>query len=429
MSPIAPPSSRAGSYRWRICALLFAVTAINYVDRQMLGVLKPVLKTDLHWTEGQFADIVFWFQAAYMLGFIGFGRLVDRIGPRQGYAFAFSFWTLAHIAHAAVHSIAQFAVARFALGAGESGNFPVAIRAVAEWFPVRERALAIGIFNAGANIGAIITPLLVPWLVTLFDGDWRPSFVITGVAGMVWLVFWLKIYRDPLDHPRVSDGERAWIRQDEEGPVAPLPLRQLIRQRETWAFAIGKFCIDPIWWFYLFWLPGYLADRYHLDLLAFGPPLVVVYLMSDMGSVAGGWLSGRLMRAGFSLNQARKGTMLLCAFCVLPIFLVQTVDNLWLAVAIIGLATAGHQAFSANLYAVPSDTFPRPAIGSVIGIGGAAGGLGGMLFSLYIGRTLDKLGSYAPIFAVAALAYFVALLLIHLLSPRLARARVAGSAA
>jgi len=422
----AAASPPAGRYRWVICSLLFAVTAINYVDRQMIGVLKPVLATDLHWTELDYANVVFWFQCAYAIGYIGFGRFVDVVGARVGYAVAFTIWTAAHIAHGAVNSIAQFALARFALGIGESGSFPVAIRAVTEWFPARERALAIGVFNAGSNVGAIITPLLVPWLVAIYGGNWRPAFVITGVVSLVWLVAWVIMYRSPGKHSRVSPAELAWIEQDPADPSTPMRWRDIMRFRETWAFAIGKFCIDPVWWFYLFWLPGYLGDRYHLDLKSFGPPLVVVYLLSDVGSIAGGWLSGRLMKSGWSVNAARKTTMLICACAILPIFAVQSIDNLWVAVGIIGLATAGHQAFSANLYTLPSDLFPRSAVGSVIGIGGALGGVGGMIFSLYIGQVLDKLGSYAPIFLVAAAAYFVALLVVQLLSPRLARVSIAA---
>jgi ACS family hexuronate transporter-like MFS transporter len=415
-------AARAGSYRWVIVGLLFAATVINYIDRQMLGVLKPTLVADLHWNEREFADVVFWFQAAYAIGYIGFGRIVDLIGARLGYAAAFIIWTIAHIAHGGVHSIAQFAAVRFGLGIGESGNFPAGIKAVTEWFPARERAFAIGVFNAGANIGAIVTPLLVPWLTIAYG--WRAAFVITGLATSVWVIAWLAFYRRPAEHKRVSAAELAWIQQDPVDPVTPLPWRAIAMKRETWAYALGKFCIDPIWWFFLFWLPGYLAERYDLNILEFGPPLVAVYLLSDIGSVVGGWTSGRMIRAGFSVNRARKLTMLGCAIAVTPVFFAQSLDNLWLAVLVIGIATAAHQAFSANLYTLPSDLFARSAVGSVIGIGGTAGAVGGMLFTLYIGEILERIGSYKPIFVVAAGAYFVALLLIHLLSPRLARVEV-----
>jgi ACS family hexuronate transporter-like MFS transporter len=419
---IQSAAARVGNYRWVIVALLFAATVINYIDRQMLGVLKPTLSADLGWNEIDYANVVFWFQTAYAIGYIGFGRIVDLIGARLGYAVAFVVWTIAHIAHGGVHSVTQFAMVRFGLGLGESGNFPAGIKAVTEWFPARERAFAVGIFNAGANIGAIITPLVVPWLVVAYG--WRAAFVITGIATFVWLFAWLGIYRRPTEDKRVSAAELAWIQQDPDDPVTPMPWARIAMKRETWCYALGKFCIDPIWWFFLFWLPGYLATRYHLDILQFGPPLVAIYLLSDIGSVVGGWASGRMIKAGRSVNFARKATMLGCAFAVTPIYFAQSYDSLWVAVLVIGVATAAHQAFSANLYTLPSDLFPRSAVGSVIGIGGTAGAVGGMIFTLYIGQILDRIGSYTPIFIVAGSAYFIALAIIHLLSPRLERAQV-----
>ncbi|KQM38170.1 MFS transporter [Sphingomonas sp. Leaf10] len=410
---------RAGRYRWGIVALLFMATVINYVDRQMIGVLKPTLSKDLGWTETDFANVIFFFQLAYAIGYIGFGRIVDVIGARMGYAVAFVIWQVAHIAHGGAYSVTQFAMARFGLGIGEAGNFPAGIKAVTEWFPAKERAFAIGVFNAGANVGAIITPLAVPLLTVAYG--WRMAFVVTGVVSLVWLVAWLALYRRPREHAKLSSGELAWIEQDPADPVQPLPWRRLIAKRETWAYALGKFCIDPIWWFFLFWLPGYLGDRYDLDLLSFGPPLVAIYLLSDLGSVAGGWLSSRLIARGRSVNYARKVTMLVCAIAVLPVLFAQSIDNLWVAVLVIGIATAAHQAFSANLYTLPSDLFPRAAVGSVVGIGGTVGAVGGMLMAKYAGYVLDGIGSYAPLFFVAGSAYFVALLLVHVLSPRLAR--------
>jgi len=415
-------AARVGSYRWVIVGLLFLATVINYVDRQMIGVLKPTLMADLGWSEIDYANIVFWFQTAYAIGYIGFGRLVDLIGARLGYAIAFVIWTLAHIAHGGVHSVTQFAMARFGLGIGEAGNFPAGIKAVTEWFPAKERAFAIGLFNAGANIGAIVTPLVVPFLVVAYG--WRAAFVITGVATSVWLIAWLAMYRRPTEHKRVSAAELAHIQQDPDDPATPLPWRSIAVRRETWAYALGKFCIDPIWWFFLFWLPGFLADRYELNILQFGPPLVAIYLLSDVGSVAGGWASSRMIKAGKTVNYARKMTMLACAFAVTPIFFAQYYDDLWVAVLVIGLATAAHQAFSANLYTLPSDLFPRSAVGSVVGIGGTVGAVGGMIFSLYTGQVLDRIGSYTPIFIVAGSAYFVALAIVHWLTPRMERARL-----
>ncbi|AUW57063.1 MFS transporter [Sphingobium sp. SCG-1] len=415
-------SERVGRYRWVVVGLLFAATAINYVDRQMIGVLKPTLAAEMKWSETDYANVVFWFQAAYAIGYIGFGRIVDLIGARLGYTIAVAVWTVAHVAHGGVNSLMQFAAVRFGLGLGEAGNFPAGIKAVTEWFPQKERAFAIGLFNAGANVGAIITPLLVPWITVHYG--WRMAFIITGIFGVLWLAAWLIVYRRPQDHKRVTPAEIAYIQQDPADPIVPIGWRKIITVRENWAYAIGKFCIDPIWWFFLFWLPGYLGTRYGLDLVSFGPPLVAIYILSDFGSIAGGWLSSRLMRAGMTVNAARKITMLICAFAVLPIFFAQSIDNLWVAVLIIGLATAAHQAFSANLYTLPSDLFPRAAVGSVVGIGGTAGAIGGMLMAKYAGYVLDSIGSYAPLFAVAASAYFVALLAIHLLSPRLERVNV-----
>ena len=411
----------SGRYRWTICALLFAATAINYVDRQMIGVLKPVLQVDLGWSEAQYADIVFWFQAAYALGFLIMGRFVDAVGARIGYAVAFSFWTLAHVAHGLVGSVVQFTVARFALGLGEAGNFPSGLKAVADWFPQRERAMAVGLFNAGANVGAIATPLIVP-AITIAYG-WRMTFVATGALSVIWLIAWIALYRRPEEHRRLGAEELAWIRSDPVQPAARVSWLRLFTVRETWAYAIPKFLTDPIWWMLLFWLPDFLAKRYGLDLKGFGVPLVVIYLLSDGGSVIGGWASSRLIRRGWSANAARKMTMFGCAMVVLPIVIVQYVDQLWLAVLLIGLAAAGHQAFSANLLTLPSDLFPRQAVASVVGIGGTAGAIGGMLIAKFVGYVLGLSGSYAPVFAVAGCAYMLALVALHIVSPRLAPAR------
>jgi len=413
---------RISHYRWVICALIFAATVIYYIDRQMIGVLKPTLQQEFGWTEVTYGDIVFWFQAAYALGFVAFGRLMDRLGTRVGYTLAMTVWTLAHMAHGAARSATGFITARIALGIGESGNFPASLKAVADWFPKRERALAIGIFNAGANFGAILTPLLVPALTIAFG--WRMAFLLTGLFGVIWLPFWWVIYRLPEDHPRVGVEELAHIRSDPQTPVAAVSWGRMFRVKETWAFAVGKFLIDPIWWMFLFWLPDFLVRRHGLNLKTFGLPLIAVYLMSNFGSIAGGWMSSRMMRRGASANRARKVTMLICALCVLPIVFASVVDNLWLAVFILGLATAAHQGFSANLYALPSDVFPREAVGTVVGIGGAAGAIGGMVIAKYAGWVLDRMGTYTPIFVVAASAYLMALLIVHLLSPRLAPAKI-----
>ena len=415
-------SGRIGRFRMVICALLFAATVINYIDRQMIGVLKPTLQQEFGWTETAYGNIVFWFQGAYALGFIAFGRLMDRLGTRLGYSLAMGIWTLAHVAHAAARSVTGFIAVRFFLGLGESGSFPAGLKAVADWFPKRERALAIGIFNAGSNIGAILTPLLVPAITLAFG--WQMTFLVTGIFSLVWLPIWWAVYRLPEAHPRVGAAELAHIRSDVQSAATTIPWRRLLTVKETWAFALGKFLIDPIWWMFLFWLPDFLARRHGLNLQTFAPPLIAIYVMSDIGSVAGGWLSSRMMSRGVSPNRARKLALLVCAICVTPIVFASNIDNLWTAVLIIGLATAAHQGFSANLFALPSDVFPREAVGSVVGIGGAAGAVGGMIMSKYAGWVLDRLGTYTPIFIIAGSAYLVALAVIHLLSPRLARAHI-----
>lgn len=421
MPGVVAAAERVGRYRWVICGLLFAATAINYVDRQMIGVLKAPISHDLGWNERDFATVIIWFQAAYALGYASFGWFIDRLGARVGYSVAFIIWTVGHTLCGFAGSAAQFSAARFVLGVGESGNFPAGIKAVSEWFPARERALATGIFNAGANIGAVVTPAVVPFIVVTLGLGWRMAFIITGAASLVWLVAWAVIYRRPREQPRVSAAELAYIESDPADPAEKIGWLRLLRYRETWAYALGKFLIDPIWWLFLFWTPDFLAKTYHLDLKSFGPPLIVIYLISDLGSIAGGWSSSTMMKRGFSANVARKLTMLACAFLVMPIFFAQYVDSLWLAVAIVGLATAAHQAFSANLYTIPSDMFPRGAVGSVVGIGGTVGAVGGMGMAWFTGYILQTTGSYTLIFAVAGSVYLIAVGVVHLLSPRLAR--------
>ncbi len=419
MPEVAAAAGRVGRYRWGICALLFAATAINYVDRQMIGVLKPTISAELGWSETTYADVIFWFQAAYAIGYLSFGKIVDVLGARIGYSVAFVIWTVGHTLCGFASNAFQFSAARVVLGLGESGNFPAGIKAVSEWFPAKERAFATGVFNAGANIGAIVTPLIVPAITIAFG--WRMAFIVTGVASLVWLVAWIAIYRRPREVTSLSAAELAHIESDPADTTAKIGWGKLLRYRETWAYALGKFLIDPIWWLFLFWTPDFLGKTYNLDLKSFGPPLVVIYIISDLGSVAGGWSSSRMMKRGMSANMARKLTMLVCAFLVMPIFFAQYATNLWLAVAIVGLATAAHQAFSANLYTLPSDMFPRAAVGSVVGIGGTVGAIGGMMMAKFTGYILETTGSYTPIFAVAGSTYIIAVIVIHLLSPRLAR--------
>ena len=414
-----PSQLRPGHYRWVICGLLLAAMAINYVQRQTIGLLKTPLQHEFALTEQGYANIVFWFQAAYAIGYVSFGRVLDHLGARIGYTVAFVLWNLSHMAAGLAMSAAQFTVARVGLGLGESGAFPSSLKAIAEWFPQRERALAAGIFNAGTNVGAIIAPAIVP-VLTLTWG-WRASFWVTGAVGLLWLIAWLVIYRPPQLHPRVNAGELALIQSDAVEAAPPIRWWRLLGLRETWAYGVARFLIDPIWWFYLFWLPDFLDKTYQLDLRSFGPPLIAIYLISDAGSVLGGWSSSALLKRGASVNLARKLTMLICALLVLPVLWVGGARELWLAVLLIGLAAAAHQGFSATVYTLPSDTLPRSAVASVIGIGGMMGALGGMLFSQVVGRILQTSGSYPVLFTIAASVYLVALLLVHLLSPRLAR--------
>jgi ACS family hexuronate transporter-like MFS transporter len=408
---------RTGWVRWTVAALLFSAMVFNYFDRQMLAVLKPTLSRELHWSELQYADMVFWFQAAYAASYLLFGRIVDRIGARLGFAVTFLIWSVAQIAHGAARGVMDFMLARALLGVGEGGAYPAGLTAIAQWFPRQERALATGVFNAGVNVGAIVTPLLVPAVVLTLG--WRAAFVLTGAASLVWLTVWLLVYRSPDHHPGLGAAERAFIQSDPPDTGTPIPWTRLLRTRETWAYAAAKFLIDPIWWMFLFWLPDFLSKRFGLDLKSFGPPLVVIYLMSDAGNIVGGWTSSALIRRGLSVNAARKLTMLGCALAATPVAFAMRADSLWLAVAIIGLATAAHQAFSVNLFTLPSDLFPRQSVGSVVGIGGALGAIGGMAMAKYAGWVLQEIGSYTPIFVVAACAYLTALLVVHLLSPRL----------
>jgi ACS family hexuronate transporter-like MFS transporter len=415
----------AGNFRWVICGLLFFGVTKNYMDRQVLGVLKGPLQHEFGWNEIDYGNLVFAFQAAYALGMIFVGRLIDRFGTRMGYAVAMVFWSLASMGHAIAFSLPSFVAARAALGFGEAGVFPASIKCVAEWFPRKERALATGIFNAGTNIGAIVTPLIVPWIVVHLG--WRWAFLLTGALGFAWLILWLWLYRNPEQHPYCTSGERKYIQSDPVAQAGKIKWSQLLPHRQMWAFAAGKFMIDPIWWFYLFWIPDYLQRMHGLHLTQIGLPILVIYVISDLGSIAGGWLSSSLIRRGVSVNAARKWAMFLCALCVLPIACVYRLSGLWPATVLIGLAAAGHQGFSANLFTLSSDLFPSRAVASVVGIGGMAGAIGGMLIAEIVGHVLQWTGSYRVPFFIAASAYLIALLFIHLLSPKLLPAWIGES--
>jgi ACS family hexuronate transporter-like MFS transporter len=453
--------TRIGKRRWVICTLLFFAATINYVDRQVIGILKPTLQTEFGWTELDYSWIVFSFQTAYAIGLLFVGKLMDRIGTKIGFALAIIVWSIAAISHAwavgigtaasplvelVVHtivgafnaisslfgaapwsftlsvSVVGFMVARFLLGLGEAGNFPASIKTVAEWFPKKERALSTGIFNAGTNVGALATPLLVPIIVLTWG--WYEAFIITGILGFIWLAFWLLIYKRPEEDTRLSKAELEYIQSDPAEPTARVPWSRLFPHRQTWAFAIGKFLTDPIWWVYLFWLPDFLNKQHGLDLKNFGLPLAVIYIIADVGSIGGGYISGALIKRGWTINKSRKTAMLICALAVVPIIFASITSSLWLAVVLIGIAAAAHQGWSANIFTISSDMFPKQAVGSVVGIGGMLGAVGGMIIAPLVGYILQTTGSYVPIFIIAASAYLVALLIIHLLAPRLEPAAI-----
>lgn len=412
---------RIGHYRWTICALLFFATTINYMDRQILGILAPDLQHIIGWNEIEYGYIVTSFQAAYAIGLALFGRFMDRYGTRIGYAVAVAWWSLAAMGHALARTVFGFGFARFMLGLSEAGNFPAAIKTVAEWFPKKERALATGIFNAGSNVGAIIAPLVVPWLALTYG--WQEAFILVGAVGFVWVVFWWFLYEVPQRNKNVSPEELAYIQSDP--PDAPEKIRwvTLITYRQTWAFAIAKFMTDPIWWFYLYWVPKFLNTTYGLTLDKIGPPLVIIYLMADVGSIGGGWLSSHFIKRGWEVNRGRKMAMLICALAVVPIVFASQAAELWMAVALLSLATAAHQGWSANLFTTTSDMFPRKAVGSVVGFGGMAGSIGGMLFSTSAGFILELTGSYMTLFIISGSAYLLALLIFNLLVPKLEQAK------
>jgi len=419
---VAAATEVIGRYRWRICALCFFATTINYVDRQVLGVLAPELQRVFGWNELQYSNLVNAFQGAYAIGLLLAGSVIDRVGTRIGYAVAIGIWSLATIGTAFARSVFGFGVARFMLGIGESGNFPAALKTVAEWFPKKERALATGIFNCGTNVGAIVAPIVVPWLTVRYG--WQSAFLVTGSLSALWIIPWVIMYRPPQNHPRVSAAELAYIQSDPLEPVTKIAWTRLLGHRQTWAFLIGKFMTDPIWWFFMFWLPKFLNSKHGLSISELGWPLVIVYNMATLGSIGGGWLAARFLKRGWSANRARKTAMLTCAITVTPIIFAANVANVWVAVVLVGLATASHQGWSANMFTLPSDMFPKRAVASVVGIGGFGGAVGGMVIATFTGFVLQFTGSYVPMFVIAGSVYLIALLIIHLLAPRLEPAHI-----
>lgn len=407
-----------GRFRWTICGLIFAATTVNYVDRAIFGLLAPMLRQVIGWNDLEYSFIVVAFQGAYAIALPAFGWFIDRYGTKIGYTVSIVGWSLAAMGHALATGVWSFGIARGLLGLSEAGNFPCAIKSIAEWFPTKERAFATGIFNSGANIGAVVAPAIVPFLVEHFQ--WYGAFLATGALGFGWLVFWIIYYDPPETSKRVGKVELTYIQSDQEASVSEkIPWRVLLAHREAWAFVVGKFLTDPIWWFYLYWLPLFLNSRYGLDLTSLGLPIIVVYTLTSIGSIGGGWLSSWFIGRGWTVNRSRKLTMLGCAVLVVPIISAASISNLWVAVLIIGLAAAAHQGWSANLFTITSDLFPKKAVGSLVGLGGMAGAAGGMLFTASTGFILEFTGSYVSIFLIAGSVYLLALLAIHLLVPRM----------
>jgi ACS family hexuronate transporter-like MFS transporter len=404
--------------RWWICALLFFATTINYVDRQVFAILAPQLQTEIGWSEIEYGYIVTAFQLSYAIGLLLVGKLIDFLGTKKGFILSIIVWSLAAMSHALARTPIGFGMARLALGIGESGNFPAAIKTISEWFPRKERALATGIFNSGSNIGAIVAPLLVPIIALNFG--WQAAFILTGLLGFIWLFFWLRLMSRPEEHPGINTAELDLIKADtEENLEKPTSIWKIIRTRKIWAIAIGKFMTDPIWWFFLYWLPKFLNTTYGLKLDKIGLPLIVAYLIADVGSIGGGWLSSHFLQLGWSINAARKTTLLICAIMVVPIYWASGIDDLWPAVILIGLGMAAHTGWSANMYTLATDFFPKKDMGTVVGFIGMAGAVGGMLMASATGHLLQATGSYKILFVIAASMYGIALMIIHLLVPNI----------
>jgi ACS family hexuronate transporter-like MFS transporter len=420
--------NKIGNYRWVVVALLFFATTINYLDRQIIGLLKPTLEAQFHWTEIDYSYIVKAFTASYAIGLLIFGNFIDKIGTKLGYTISLIVWSVAAMLHALVKSTFGFGAVRVALGLGESGNFPSAIKAVAEWFPKRERAFATGIFNSGANIGAVVAPILVPWILGIYG--WQMAFLITGAIGFIWLIFWLIFYEIPSKHKKIGAAEYEFIHSDGEEVSVGKKVRwiQLLGIRQTWTFVAGKFLTDPIWYFFLFWLPSYFSSTFKIDLTKPSLPLVIVYTATTVGSIGGGHLSSWLIKKGWPIFKARKTAMFIFSLCVIPIITARFATNVWQAVALIGLAAAAHQAWSATIFTTASDMFPKRAISSIVGIGSMAGAIGGFFFPDFIGYILQTnkeaghiVVGYNIIFTICGFAYLLAWIIMHFLSPTMKR--------
>jgi MFS transporter, ACS family, hexuronate transporter len=428
-------STSVGRFRWVICGLLFYATALNYIDRQILGLLKPMLEKGLNWSEEDFGYIVMAFTAAYAIGYTSAGWFIDRVGVKIGYALAVLLWSLAELAHALnwyipvdariqigaamiPATVLGFCAARFVLGLAEGGNFPAAAKSVGEWFPKKERALAVGIFNSGTNIGALAAPLIILWLAV--DFGWPVAFMVTPAIAFIWIVLWWLFYQSPEKHKWVKPAELAYIRSEPPDPPGlKVPWRTLLKYRQTWMFVVGTGISGTIWWFWLYWGPDFLHKQYGLDIKHLGWPMVVIYFITGVGSITGGWLSGFFLKRGWSVNVSRKIAMLVCALCVVPVFMASIVSNSWVGALLIGLAMAAHQGFAANLITTVTDTAPKRVIGSIMGLGGTAACIGTFFIAILIPKILEKTGEYRIMLIIASCAYLVNLLIIHLINPHL----------
>lgn len=403
-----------GNYRWKIVALLFFATTINYIDRQVLGILAPQLQQQFGWSEADYGYIIMAFQMAYAIGLISMGTLLDKIGTKLGYTLSITLWSIAGMVHAVARGVFSFSAARFFLGIGESANFPAAVKTVAEWFPKKERALATGIFNTGANVGAILTPLIIP--IIALNWGWKWAFIVTGALGGIWLLFWIPIYNRPEESKKLSESEREYILQDDnELEVKKLPWKEIIKYKQTWGISLARFLTDPVWWFFLYWLPKFLYSRFGIDLSNIGLPLIIIYVVSTGGSVFGGWLSSFLINRGMDPVKSRKLAILILALFAVPVFFASLVQNFWLAVILVALATFAHQGYAANIFTVASDIFPKNAVGSVTGLAGFAGAIGGVIFSAGVGLILEYTGNYYIIFAFASISYLLCWFVLNIL--------------
>lgn len=405
--------NNVGNYRWRIVALLFFATTINYIDRQVIGILKPFIAEDMGWSEADYGYIVTAFQIAYAIGLITTGRFLDKFGTRIGYLWAIVVWSIAGMAHAGARSVTGFAAARFALGIGESANFPAAVKSVAEWFPKKERAFAAGLFNSGSTVGAIIAPIIVSGITIAFGWQW--AFIITGALGFLWIGFWLAFYQIPQNHPKVTKKELKYILQDKDEINTGKGIRwiKLFKYKETIAICSTRFISDWVWWFFLFWIPDFLNKIHGVNIKEVVVPLIIIYAVSSVGGIGGGWLSSRFIQIGKSIDYARKTTILICAVIVLPVVMVSQVQSLWAAVALIALAAAGHQGWASNIFTIVSDIYPKNAVGSMMGVSGFAGAVGGALSASFVGLLLESTGSYFLIFLIAAVVYLINWLILN----------------